>query len=80
MSRPSRPAPRQEAATFAPFTIWATAGITEHMGGVGAIERLLDRCQVSSSQRVLDLGCGTGYTAALLAEYYHAWVTAFDIN
>jgi SAM-dependent methyltransferase len=63
-----------------PFGVWERAGLTEHMGGVGATERLLARCQVAAGQRVLDLGCGTGYTATLLAARYQARVTALDLN
>jgi ubiquinone/menaquinone biosynthesis C-methylase UbiE len=80
VSTAARQSEHHEATTVTPFRIWATAGITEHMGGIGATERLLDRCRVAPGQRVLDLGCGTGYTAALLARRYQARVTALDIN
>jgi SAM-dependent methyltransferase len=50
------------------------------MGGVAATERLLARCDVTPGQRALDLGCGTGYTATLLAARHHVWVTALDLN
>jgi SAM-dependent methyltransferase len=63
-----------------PFSVWERAGLTEHMGGVGATERLLARCQVAPGQRTLDLGCGTGYTATLLAARQQARVTALDLN
>ncbi|MEN9938025.1 MAG: hypothetical protein RLZZ387_4604 [Chloroflexota bacterium] len=74
MTQPAR------EATPAPFNVWERAGITEHMGGVGATERLLARCQLAPGQFALDLGCGTGYTTALLAARHHARVTALDLN
>lgn len=58
---------RLQGAGSTPFTIWETGGVTEHLGGVAATRRLLTSCRIARGQRVLDLGCGTGYTAALLA-------------
>ncbi len=64
---------------FSPFTVWERSGITEHLGGVNATGRLMAACQLRPGQAVLNLGCGTGYTAVLLAEQ-QAVVTASDIN
>jgi SAM-dependent methyltransferase len=61
-----------------PFDIWRTGGITEHLGGVAATRRLLALCSPKPGQRVLDIGCGTGYTACLLARTYGAEVTVLD--
>ncbi|WP_332699803.1 SAM-dependent methyltransferase, partial [Halalkalibacter lacteus] len=80
VSTAARQYEHHEAATFTPYRVWETAGITEHMGGIGATERLLERCRVAHGQRVLDLGCGIGHTAVLLARRYQARVTALDIN
>jgi SAM-dependent methyltransferase len=70
----------QHVPAAAPFRVWETAGLTEHMGGVAATRRLIEHCRVGPGQRVLDLGCGTGYTALLLARDHGAQVMAIDIN
>jgi len=42
-------------------------GIGGHMGGVLATERLLSMIGLSRGQRALEIGCGSGYTACLIA-------------
>jgi len=59
---------------------WRLFRITKHLGGVYATERLIKMCNVSPGMYVLDIGCGTGYTACLLAKKYGARVVAADIN
>jgi len=63
-----------------PFDIWETSGTTEHLGGIFATQRLLDMCHIAPGQTVLDLGCGTGYTACYLAQKYQARVVAVDLS
>ncbi len=63
-----------------PFDIWRTSGATEHLGGVFATRRLLELCRLTPNQRVLDLGCGTGFTACTLARKYSARVVAIDVS
>jgi ubiquinone/menaquinone biosynthesis C-methylase UbiE len=63
-----------------PSEIWSSSGTTEHLGGVAATQRLLEACGVESGQVVLDLGCGTGYTACILAGKHGAQVVAVDIR
>ncbi len=70
--------PEDEA--FSVYALWERMGITEHLGGVAASRRLLARCQIAAGQQVLEIGCGTGYTACLLADEYRARVTATDIS
>lgn len=65
---------------FTPADIWEKLGITEHYGGVYATQRLIELCGIKLGQYVLDIGCGTGYTACLLAKKYRANVVSVDIN
>jgi len=47
-------------------------------GGLGLTERLLARCGLGGSSRVLDLGCGRGETAVLIRRRYTDHVCAID--
>ncbi len=62
------------------FDQWGELGITQKPGGPEATKRLLNLCNINKGQRVLDIGCGTGYTACLLAKGYQANVVAVDIS
>ena len=55
-------------------------GITGHYGGAGATQRLVDMLRIAPGQRVLDLGCGTAYTATSLARLYPVEVVAVDLR
>lgn len=63
---------------FSAVDVWEKLGITEHLGGIKATERLLAGCGISAGSHVLDIGCGTGYTACLIAKHYGAQVVAAD--
>ena len=65
---------------FNAVDVWEKLGITEHLGGIDASQRLIQACGITSGMYVLDIGCGTGYTACLLARHYGAQVVASDIN
>jgi len=65
---------------FAVDDSWRRFGITKHLGGVYATQRLVKMCNITAGQYVLDIGCGTGYTACLLAKKHQARVVASDIN
>jgi ubiquinone/menaquinone biosynthesis C-methylase UbiE len=60
--------------------VWGELGITKHFGGVYATQQLIELCDIRSGLHVLEIGCGTGYTACLLAKKYDANVAAVDIN
>lgn len=69
-----------EQKRFTTSDIWERLGITEHLGGIYATRRLIELCNIKPGQYVLDIGCGTGYTACLLAKEYQVEVVAADIN
>jgi len=66
--------------SFTVFDIWEKLGVTEHLGGIKATRSLVDLCGIVPGRFVLDIGCGTGYTACLLAKEYGANVMAADIS
>ncbi len=53
-------------------------GISGHLGGPAATRRLIAACDLSEHAYVLDLGCGTGWTACHLAKRHGATVVAAD--
>jgi cyclopropane fatty-acyl-phospholipid synthase-like methyltransferase len=69
-----------EPQHFNAAEVWEKLGITEHLGGFHASQRLIESCRIMSDHYVLDIGCGTGYTACLLARQYNARVVAADIS
>jgi len=69
-----------EREFFTPYYEWEKFGLTEHMGGLLATRRLIELCGITPGQYVLDVGCGTGYTACLLAKKYQVDVVAADIT
>ena len=51
-----------------------------HPGGINLTKKIFENEKVSKSSRILDVGCGTGQTAAYLASKYGAKVTGIDSN
>ncbi|HHW38334.1 MAG TPA: class I SAM-dependent methyltransferase [Bacillales bacterium] len=51
-----------------------------HPGGLNLTKEIFYSEKISRASRILDVGCGTGQTAAYLAAHYGAKVTAMDIN
>lgn len=51
-----------------------------HPGGLGATKELLELCRLNSNNRVLDVGCGSGSTACLIASTYGCQVLGIDIS
>lgn len=63
-----------------PSKVWERTGVTEHLGGIGATIEMAGLCRISNGQLVLDIGCGTGYTACLLVKRYGVNVVGIDIS
>ncbi|MFQ5892262.1 MAG: class I SAM-dependent methyltransferase, partial [Candidatus Methanofastidiosia archaeon] len=51
-----------------------------HMGGLAATEELLKMYQVDEKSDLLDVGCGTGFTAYQIAKKYGCHVVGIDIS
>jgi ubiquinone/menaquinone biosynthesis C-methylase UbiE len=51
-----------------------------HLGGARATRDLLALCNISEESEVLDVGCGTGYTACEIAQKYKSHVVGIDIS
>jgi SAM-dependent methyltransferase len=51
-----------------------------HLGGEEATRTLLEMCRLGASSYVLDVGCGSGYTACLIAERYGSRVLGIDLS
>lgn len=51
-----------------------------HMGGRSATQSLLELCHLEATSRVLDVGCGGGNTACLIAQQVGASVYGIDLS
>lgn len=51
-----------------------------HPGGLKLTKELMKKESINESTVILDVGCGTGQTAAYLAGFYQCAVTAVDYN
>ncbi|WP_196426765.1 class I SAM-dependent methyltransferase [Lysinibacillus cavernae] len=51
-----------------------------HPGGINLSKVLFKTEKIQQASHILDVGCGTGQTAAYLATYYQANVTGLDIQ
>jgi SAM-dependent methyltransferase len=59
--------------------IQAEVGITKHMGGYPATDRLHQMCHLDQAQEVLEVGCGIGVGPAYVAKQFGCRVVAVDI-
>ncbi len=53
-------------------------GIVGHRGGLKTTRDLLQMCELNAGQRILEVGCGSGYTTCTAAKQYGASVVAAD--
>lgn len=51
-----------------------------HSGGLKATDELLEMCRVNKKSNLLDVGCGTGFTACLTAKKYNCHVVGIDMS
>ena len=51
-----------------------------HLGGARATRDLLALCNITEKSEVLDVGCGTGYTACEIAKEYGSRVVGIDVS
>ncbi|WP_077300654.1 class I SAM-dependent methyltransferase [Virgibacillus pantothenticus] len=51
-----------------------------HPGGLKLTKKILVKESIDRTTSLLDIGCGTGQTAAFIAEHYPCAVTAMDIH
>lgn len=51
-----------------------------HPGGINLTKKIFEKENINTTSQILDVGCGTGQTAAYLAYKYGAKVTGIDIN
>ena len=55
-------------------------GVVGHRGGLKATGDLLQMCDLQAGQRILEVGCGSGYTACTTAKQHQASVAAVDLE
>jgi ubiquinone/menaquinone biosynthesis C-methylase UbiE len=60
------------------FDYQAYAGHTKHLGGMAATEELVDLCEISRDDEVLEVGCGVGQTAVWLVKRIGCRVIGVD--
>lgn len=51
-----------------------------HLGGEAATRELLEWCQLDATSHVLDVGCGAGVTACLIAQTFGSQVVGIDFS
>lgn len=62
------------------FDVQAYWGVTKHMGGSQATDRLADLCHIDQGTYVLEVGCGVGITACYLAKHVGCRVLGVDLS
>jgi arsenite methyltransferase len=62
------------------FDFAAYVGLTKHLGGQEATQKVIDSCQITKNSYILDVGCGVGVTSCYLAKSVGCRVMGVDIN
>lgn len=58
----------------------ASVGITKHIGGIEATNKLLSLCRIGEAREVLNVGCGIGVGSVLIAKKYACHVVGIDLS
>jgi len=72
------PTPVPDGSTY--LDIQAQVGITKHIGGFEATDRLLALCHIDSAREVLYVGCGIGVGPTYNAKKFGCHVVGVDIS
>jgi SAM-dependent methyltransferase len=62
------------------FDFAAEVGLTKHLGGLEATEKLIELCHIDGDSFVLDVGCGAGTTPCFLVKRVGCRVVGVDIS
>ena len=62
------------------FSLQASWGISTHIGGLRATEKLVSRCRIKPDDNVLVVGCGNGQSSVYLAQKHRCRITGIDIS
>ena len=62
------------------FDFAAEVGLTKHLGGLEATEKLVELCHIEQGKVVLDVGCGAGVTPVYLAKRHGCRAVGVDIS
>jgi len=65
---------------FSYFQIQSMWGVTKHFGGLRVTRQLAELCHVNRDSYLLEVGCGTGFTATHLAEDIGCRIMGIDLN
>lgn len=55
-------------------------GVVGHRGGLKVTRDLFQMCDLQPGHRILDVGCGSGYTACTTAKQHQAFVVGVDLE
>ncbi len=69
-----------EQQEYSYFQIQSMWGVTKHFGGLRVTSQLAELCHVGRDSYVLEVGCGTGFTATHLAEATGCRLMGIDLN
>jgi ubiquinone/menaquinone biosynthesis C-methylase UbiE len=72
--------PTPDDGEFSYFSIQAVWGVTKHMGGAQATDKLAALCHIDQDKTVLEVGCGVGLSTCHLAKKYGCRVTGVDLS
>lgn len=61
------------------FDYAAQMGLTKHLGGLEATDRILELCHAGEDSYILDVGCGAGQSSCYIAKRHGCRVVGVDI-